>query len=326
MKRNTKVAIGIIASLIFALQVYFVAAAAIAIYQRSQSPNNSSALEYESLVDNRHEYIDPEENASTEGLLKYADDRFYFEFSPEISYEDSINYQYEEDFILTNLASEYDRYARLFGEELPYKIRVLYFDNQADYEKATQQPYGYDIGYGGYTFAGEINIYMGSDLAYSKQDFFKLISHELFHAFQFRYYLAVITTPRWFDEGLADYFSDTKSASVRATLEDYPVDSLNDLDRLFNGDSLGKANAAYDLSNNFIAYLASQSSDKVIIDIIKNVTYSDFETQFYKEFEAYPEEVFHNWILNYMENYSSLGYKVGSYLPASNMIYIRFIV
>lgn len=319
MKNRSKIIIGIVVAAFLGLQIYlivFMAGFFYDIYQLSDPARD------EEVFDDRHEYIDPTTEASSKQLLVEAQDRFEFKFNSSISPETSLEYEYEKDFILANLAYEYARYADLFQEELPYKVTVLYFDDQTEYERHTKMPYGYEIGYGGYTVAGEINIYMSPDQRYSKQDFFKLISHELFHAFQFHYYLGSITTPRWFDEGLADYFSNSKPASAKATLEKYPVSNLSDLEKLFTTDSLESLTAAYDISNNFVIFLSERSSDETLLWFIKNNEYLDFDAEFYTQFGAYPNELFRQWVESRMGTYSEMRYNLLGISPRSRMGYI----
>jgi len=173
----------------------------------------------------------------------------------------------------------------------------------------------------GYAVAGSVVIYARSSSYLSvfsedKSWYELVLKHELAHHVTFRALerrLSVLglafspDVPRWFYEGLAQYFAETwntrrgdlylREAVLNGRLEYASLDNLNDGALLYAG------------GNAFVRYLAVTYGDSALIRLLadrQNKWYYDFDEAFEREYKNPAETVFQDFLRSAVLHYGSL--------------------
>jgi hypothetical protein len=241
-----------------------------------------------------YNYIDPETNSDIGLILEESKKNFSFEFTKST---DQYRYQYEKEFILANLQSEYVRYTNKFDHQLDYDLKIRLSDSQYEYEKRFGQDFEFELGYAAYTTYGEILFYINPDKSYQKYDLSRMISHELVHVFQFDYdSFAFSDTPTWFYEGSADYFSLTPLEKFDSYETTYKLTNLTLLENAFLSSKADPGQSAYIVAHHFVTYLADEYSEEKLMNLMQNNDYGDFEAHFKNTYGASSDEVFDEWL------------------------------
>lgn len=240
------------------------------------------------------DYIDPESDPNLESILEESEENFTFKFNSGVS---ANSYLYEREFILANIQKDYEELGRKFGYELDYKVIISFTDSQEQYEKSFGRSYNYDLGYAGFTTYGEIQLFVNPNGEYDRQDFKRLIAHELVHIYQFDNDSFVFSgTPTWFYEGSAEYFSDSPAYSLLTYKTATQIQTLEELDHAFASSDSDEGLSAYLVANHFIQYLADEYGEESVLEMINNGDYQDFETLFIDLYNRTPEKAFEEWI------------------------------
>ncbi len=254
-----------------------------------------------SYINKPRKYIDPLIDSEAEYLLQRSSNNFHLSYQDPDSEEDLKQY---EDFVLVNLEQSYEELAVKFSKTIPEPIEIVITDDQDWYEIEFGFDYDDEIPYGGLTTYRRILVLIADDISNYKNDFSEILKHELVHVFQFEAFSdQLVTYPKWFLEGTAEYFSGAQHISAYH----YPEANLfNNLDRLsdtFESGDLYETSAAYVVSFEFISFLVSKYGEEKVLDLMLNerqylnedYKIADFNELFIEFFGQDCNSLYENW-------------------------------
>lgn len=134
-----------------------------------------------------------------------------------------------------------------------------------------------------------------NDNEWSKEEYEKVIFHELIHGIQF---LLFGTTPEWLNEGIAKYLDGTYSKGIKWLLENYiNNNSIPDQNEIENEFGMHDYDS-YDYAYLMVSYLIETNSKEKLVEILKDT----------KRLDNYKDSLLINAIKYYNDKYELNAY------------------
>ena len=145
-------------------------------------------------------------------------------------------------------------------EDLVNGVRSRGYINDPDYMCACQKDEDNSLNY----FEPKDNP---SDNEWSKEDYKRVIFHELVHSIQFNLFG---TTPEWINEGIAKYLDGTYSKGIKYLLDNYinnnPIPNQYEIENEFGNHSYD----SYDYAYIMVSYIIDYYGKDKLIEVLNN--------------------------------------------------------